>query len=64
MRKTTILSKISSIVSQTSGIDYPNDASSQSFLYLGLDSLTLTQLAISIKKDFKLIKIRKMLNLI
>jgi acyl transferase domain-containing protein len=54
MRKTTILNKISSIVSQTSGIDYPNDASSQSFLELGLDSLTLTQLATKLKKDFKL----------
>jgi len=54
MRKTSILNKIFSIVSQTSGIDYPNDASSQSFLDLGLDSLTLTQLAIKLKKDFKL----------
>jgi amino acid adenylation domain-containing protein len=54
MRKTTILSKISSIVSQTSGIDYPNNASSESFLDLGLDSLTLTQFAIRLKKDFKL----------
>ncbi len=54
MRKTTILSNISSIVSETSGIDYPNNASSQSFLDLGLDSLTLTQLAIRLKKDFKL----------
>ena len=54
MRKTTILNKISSIVSQTSGIEYPNDASSHSFLDLGLDSLTLTQLAISLKKEFKL----------
>ena len=54
MRKTTILGKISSIVSQTSGIDYPKDAYSESFLNLGLDSLTLTQLAIRLKKDFKL----------
>lgn len=54
MRKNTILSNISKIVSQTSGIDYPNDANSESFLDLGLDSLTLTQLAIRLKKDFKL----------
>jgi amino acid adenylation domain-containing protein len=54
MRKNTILSNISSIVSQTSGIDYPNYANSESFLDLGLDSLTLTQLAIRLKKDFKL----------
>ncbi|NDP28087.1 MAG: amino acid adenylation domain-containing protein, partial [Flavobacterium sp.] len=54
MRKTTILSKISSIVSQTSGIDYPDNAFSESFLDLGLDSLTLTQLALRLKKDFKL----------
>ncbi len=54
MRKTTILTKISSIVSQTSGIEYAADAFSHSFLDLGLDSLTLTQLAIRLKKDFKL----------
>jgi len=54
MRKTTILSNISSIVSQTSGIDYANDDYSLSFLDLGLDSLTLTQLATKLKKDFKL----------
>jgi acyl transferase domain-containing protein len=54
MRKSTILDKIASIVSQTSGVDYPQDASSLSFLDLGLDSLTLTQLATRLKKDFKL----------
>ena len=54
MRKTTILNKISSIVNQTSGIDFPADAFSQSFLDLGLDSLLLTQLAIRLKKDFEL----------
>lgn len=54
MRKTAILNKIATIVSQTSGIEYAIDASSHSFLDLGLDSLTLTQLAISLKKDFKL----------
>ncbi|WP_317045035.1 polyketide synthase [Flavobacterium segetis] len=54
MRKTTILNKISSIVNQTSGIDFPVDTFSQSFLDLGLDSLLLTQLAIRLKKDFKL----------
>ncbi|TDD93466.1 polyketide synthase [Flavobacterium cellulosilyticum] len=54
MRKNKILSKISSIVSQISGIEYPNNANSHSFLDLGLDSLTLTQLAIKLKKDFKL----------
>jgi amino acid adenylation domain-containing protein len=54
MRKSTILDKIASIVGQTSGIDYPQEASSMSFLDLGLDSLTLTQLATRLKKDFKL----------
>ncbi|TDO97047.1 polyketide synthase [Flavobacterium sp. 245] len=62
MRKTTILNNISSIVSQTSGIDYPNDASSQSFLDLGMDSLTLTQLAIRLKKDFKIAITFRQLN--
>jgi len=54
MRKSTILDKIASIVSLTSGIDYPQEAASMSFLDLGLDSLTLTQLATRLKKDFKL----------
>lgn len=54
MRKNTILTKISSIVSQTSGIEYANNVSSHSFLEIGLDSLTLTQLAIKLKKDFNL----------
>lgn len=54
MRTTTILNTISSIVTQTSGIEYPSNTSSQSFLDLGLDSLTLTQLAIRLKKDFKI----------
>lgn len=62
MRKTTILNNISSIVSQTSGIDYPSDASSHSFLDLGLDSLTLTQLAIRLKKDFKIAITFRQLN--
>lgn len=54
MRKTTILSQIYSIVSQTSGIDSPNQDPTLSFLNLGLDSLALTQLAIQLKKHFKL----------
>jgi amino acid adenylation domain-containing protein len=62
MRKTTILNNISSIVSQTAGIDYPSNASSASFLDLGLDSLTLTQLAIRLKKDFKIAITFRQLN--
>jgi amino acid adenylation domain-containing protein len=54
MRKITILNKIASIIGQTSGVEYSNDAASATFLDLGLDSLTLTQLAIRLKKDFKL----------
>ena len=54
MRKTALLSNISLIASQTCGIDFPDDFSNQSFLDLGLDSLTLTQFAIRLKKDFKL----------
>jgi amino acid adenylation domain-containing protein len=53
-RKETILIKIASIISKISGIFYPNKASSESFLYLGLDSLTLTQMAIILKKDFNI----------
>ncbi|MCG9793503.1 polyketide synthase [Flavobacterium algicola] len=54
MRKITILNQIAAAINQTSGVEYPEDATSYSFLELGLDSLTLTQLAIRLKKEFKL----------
>ncbi|MCW2121111.1 polyketide synthase [Flavobacterium sp. 7A] len=54
MRKITILNQIAAVINQTSGVEYPEDATSYSFLELGLDSLTLTQLAIRLKKEFKL----------
>jgi amino acid adenylation domain-containing protein len=52
MRKDTILQKISEIIANTSGIDIETDEYDYNFLELGLDSLVLTQMAISCKNEF------------
>jgi amino acid adenylation domain-containing protein len=53
-RKDTILFKISEIIKNASGISYESDAASNTFLELGLDSLSLTQLSGKLKKEFDL----------
>jgi amino acid adenylation domain-containing protein len=53
-RKETILFKISEIIKSASGIVYESDAASNTFLELGLDSLSLTQLSGRLKKEFDL----------
>ena len=52
-RKTTILEKISEIVLNTSGMELESTEYDYSFLELGLDSLVLTQMAITCKNEFK-----------
>ncbi|MDY8134320.1 polyketide synthase [Aquimarina sp. 2201CG5-10] len=52
-RKTVILEKISEIVLNTSGIELESSEYDYSFLELGLDSLVLTQMAITCKNEFK-----------
>lgn len=52
MRKTVILQKISEIIDNASGIDVEGDDYNLSFLELGLDSLILTQFALTCKKEF------------
>ena len=54
MRKDSILQKIAEIIVNTSGIDVEPEAYNYSFLELGLDSLVLTQMAISFKNEFNI----------
>ncbi|WOD44519.1 polyketide synthase [Hwangdonia lutea] len=51
-RITTILEKISDIVLNTSGVEIESSEYNHSFLELGLDSLVLTQMAITCKNEF------------
>ncbi|MDM9630299.1 polyketide synthase [Robiginitalea aurantiaca] len=53
MRKDIILQKISDIISEISGIEIESGDSQYSFLELGLDSLVLTQMATTCKKEFE-----------
>lgn len=52
-RKTTILEKISDIILNTSGIELEASEHDHNFLELGLDSLVLTQMAITFRNDFE-----------
>lgn len=53
-RKDKLLLKIAEIIKQASGIEYDTDAANNTFLELGLDSLSLTQLSGKLKKEFDL----------
>lgn len=53
MRKDIILQKISEIVSNISGIELEKEDNQYNFLELGLDSLVLTQMATTCKKEFE-----------
>lgn len=54
MRNVSILNKISELISNTYGIEIEIADKNLSFLELGLDSLILTQMAITCKKEFKI----------
>ncbi|WP_300021541.1 non-ribosomal peptide synthetase/type I polyketide synthase [uncultured Maribacter sp.] len=54
MRNVSILHKISELISNSYGIDIEATDKDSSFLELGLDSLILTQMAITCKKEFKI----------
>ncbi len=51
-RKSAILEKISEIILNTSGMELESSEHNHSFLELGLDSLVLTQMAITCKNEF------------
>ncbi|OBX24917.1 amino acid adenylation domain-containing protein [Gelidibacter algens] len=53
-RKAILLEKISDIVMNTSGMELESSEHDQNFLELGLDSLVLTQMAITCKNEFKI----------
>ncbi|GEO10786.1 polyketide synthase [Segetibacter aerophilus] len=52
MRKATLVKKIKQIIEDASGLEMEDDTTGISFLEAGLDSLLLTQLAITLKKEF------------
>lgn len=54
LKKDKIISQIAEIIKNASGIVYDSDASDNTFLELGLDSLSLTQLSGKLKKEFNL----------
>ncbi|TVT37774.1 amino acid adenylation domain-containing protein [Hymenobacter setariae] len=54
MRKTTLLTKVRTLLEETSGIELTTAPPTASFLEVGFDSLLLTQLAITLKKEFGL----------
>jgi amino acid adenylation domain-containing protein len=54
MRKPIILEKISEIITNASGIEIDSKTYNMSFLELGLDSLILTQIAITCKREFNI----------
>ncbi len=54
MRKTALTEKVKQILEDASGIEMQNLNTELSFLEIGLDSLLLTQIALSLKKAFDL----------
>ncbi|HTQ27536.1 MAG TPA: amino acid adenylation domain-containing protein [Puia sp.] len=54
MRKETLIRKIKELLEDTSGIEMQNISAATSFLEIGLDSLLLTQVSLSLKREFGL----------
>ena len=54
MRKTILFDKVKAILDDASGIDMEGVTPDMSFLEIGLDSLLLTQVAITLKREFGL----------
>lgn len=54
MRTAKLTSKIKQLLEDASGVEMQDVESNRSFLEIGLDSLLLTQVAISLKKEFNL----------
>ncbi|WP_252723820.1 polyketide synthase [Winogradskyella psychrotolerans] len=54
MRKPLLLKKIADIIEDNSGVEIEENEADQSFLELGLDSLVLTQMAITCKNEFNI----------
>ncbi len=54
MRKNTLIQKIKTILEDASGIEMNGVTPDMSFIEMGLDSLLLTQIALTLKKEFNL----------
>ena len=54
MKKNNLAVKIRQVLEDASGIEMRNVAPNQNFVEIGLDSLLLTQIAISLKREFNL----------
>lgn len=54
MKKNNLAIKIRQVLEDASGIEMQNVAANQNFVEIGLDSLLLTQIAISLKREFNL----------
>ncbi|GAB3542057.1 amino acid adenylation domain-containing protein [Spirosoma fluminis] len=54
MRKTVLLDKVKALLEDASGIEMADVKPDESFLEIGLDSLLLTQVALTLKKEFGL----------
>ncbi|GAB4025284.1 amino acid adenylation domain-containing protein [Spirosoma gilvum] len=54
MRKDTLINRINQLLEDASGIDMDGIAPETSFLEIGLDSLLLTQVSLTLKKEFGL----------
>jgi amino acid adenylation domain-containing protein len=54
MRKTSLFNKVRTLLEDASGIELTTATPAASFLEIGLDSLLLTQMAITLKKEFGL----------
>lgn len=57
-----ILFKITEIITNITGVTYESESFSKHFLELGLDSLTLTQVSLVLKKEFELPITFRLLN--
>jgi amino acid adenylation domain-containing protein len=54
MRKAALIDKVKAIVENTTGIDLEEVSAETGFMEIGLDSLLLTQVALNLKKEFRL----------
>lgn len=54
MRKVELLNKIKDILENVSGVEMQDVTADMTFVEIGLDSLLLTQIAITLKKEFKI----------
>jgi amino acid adenylation domain-containing protein len=54
MRKTTLLNRVQALLEDASGLDLAGTTPDMSFLEIGLDSLLLTQVALTLQREFGL----------